>query len=277
MALTPYALEQSMTWAFTSGTATRPASLYVAAHIGPTNDTGTTNEETIGNDPDYVRQPITFGASFWNSALSWQIIENNSSFTFTPNAAAGTSTYYAFSIWDAADGGNSLAVLPFETFTLDASNAVPLSRGAGTVSLYIFMQSIGAGLTEYGAQLCLDWLFTASSLTRPTAWWLSMHTANPGTAGTANELLVAVDADYVRKSDTLNTPTTITGKYTTTENVNGVSWTPAAGSVYTTTHFGLNDASSGGNSLFVAPATTPRDSSSVISLGANELKLQMIE
>lgn len=52
-------------------------------------------------------------------------------------------------------------------------------------------------LTTVGKNLALNWMFTTSAVTRPVDWSMRLHTADPGAAGTANELSTGVDADYV--------------------------------------------------------------------------------
>ena len=55
--------------------------------------------------------------------------------------------------------------------------------------------------STYGGNLVLDWLLSNASVTRPTAWYVSLHTADPGLTG-ASEVTTGVDSDYVRKSVT---------------------------------------------------------------------------
>ena len=37
--------------------------------------------------------------------------------------------------------------------------------------------------STYGGNLALDWLLSNASVTRPTAWYVSLHTADPGLTG----------------------------------------------------------------------------------------------
>ncbi|MGE4338837.1 MAG: hypothetical protein AB7E55_23090, partial [Pigmentiphaga sp.] len=54
-------------------------------------------------------------------------------------------------------------------------------------------------ISAFARNLLLDWLLTAGAATRPTTWFISLHVGDPGTTG-ANEVLVATDADYIRKA-----------------------------------------------------------------------------
>lgn len=97
-------------------------------------------------------------------------------------------------------------------------------------------------LSTFSRNLLLNWLLTAGAATRPTAWYVSLHTADPGKTG-ASEVLVGTDANYARKSASFGTATTETSATTA-----DLTWTAAAGATtYTVTHIGIWDAASGGN------------------------------
>jgi hypothetical protein len=277
--LTPYGLEQCLKFGFTTSSVTRPTAWYVARHVGNPGDTGSLNEETTGGDSSYARLSVSFGASTWSSVLSMRTAASSSSVTFTPAAGAGTRTYYGLSVWDALTGGNCLFVINFGTYTVEASNVSPLTVNVGDLMCDMIRNPLAPthGLTEYGMQLFLNWLLTTESVTRPTAWYASMHTADPGTAGSANELTTGVDANYVRKSLTFANPSSITGKGTECRNNSAVSWTPAGGSSYTTTHFGIFNALSSGTSLCNVAAKSPRSSSGTIALSENQISLLGVE
>lgn len=272
-ALTPYSLEEGLKFLFTALSVTRPTAWYVARHIGTTDDTGSTNEETTGNDADYTRLPVTFNISSWSSALQEQVCESSSSLTFTPASGAGTRTYYALSVWDASTGGNCLFVVNFENYTVDASNSNPLILPVGELIVSMYQEVASTGITSSGMQMILDWLFTIGSVTRPTEWHVSMHTADPGADGSANELTVGVDANYTRKSLTFGTPVSISGQQTECRNNSSVSWTPAVGTIYTIPYFGIFNASSTGTCLSMHGAESPKSAPSVILLNVNQLSV----
>lgn len=268
---TPFANELGLKFMFTTGAATRPTALYLARHIGSTDDSGSLNEETTANDASYARLPITFGDPAWSSALGLMTISSSAALSLAPAIAAGTRSYYAWSIWDAATGGNCLAVLPFISYTVEASNAAPREIQIGAIAIGIRVAA-GSALTESGAEMMLKYLFTTSSVTRPVAWLLSLHTAAPGTGGSANELTTGVDSSYTRKTVSFGTPATVDD--TEIRNSTSALWTPAAGSVYDATHIGIKDNATG-DSLAINALLTAKSSSSPVSISENFLSIKM--
>jgi hypothetical protein len=99
-------------------------------------------------------------------------------------------------------------------------------------------------LSNNAENLALKWLMTDTAVTRPTAWYVSLHTDNPGETG-ANEVLVAADADYVRKSTTFTDATS-----GSCSNESATTWTvDSASAGYTIRYVGIWDASTSGNFL----------------------------
>lgn len=97
------------------------------------------------------------------------------------------------------------------------------------------------GFTDFSEAEIMKYLFTAEPMgTRPTAWYVALHTADPSEDGSAAEVS---GSSYARQAAT----------FTRTDNqaVNDASVTfPAAtGSGYTVTHVSVWDAVSGGNCL----------------------------
>lgn len=109
-------------------------------------------------------------------------------------------------------------------------------------------------LTNTAENLLLDWLFTTNSVTRPTAWYVALHTEDPTEAGTVGELTTSEDADYVRKAVTM-------GDAADGQSLseNSISWTVNSGSSgFTVTHGSVWDAATGGNCLMTGELVTPR-------------------
>ena len=109
-----------------------------------------------------------------------------------------------------------------------------------------------ADFTDYLEQEILDWAFTVSAVTRPTAWWIALFTTTPtadaGTGGTevsAGGYSRQGSITFSRSASTL-TPST------------SVSFGPATASWGTVNGFGVYDSSSGGNLLAFEDLTTPR-------------------
>ena len=114
-----------------------------------------------------------------------------------------------------------------------------------------------AGLTNTAEDMLVTWMFTdATAPTRPTAWYAALHTADPGEAGTASEVLVGTDADYVRKSVTFADPVTDSGQVL---SEGAVSWTVDVGSAgYSVTHISIWTASTSGTCLLKGALPVPR-------------------
>ena len=110
-------------------------------------------------------------------------------------------------------------------------------------------------LTDHSENLLLSWLFTTGTATRPTTWFVALHTADPGEdTPIASELLVAVDADYVRKAVTIGAPSLGQSLSET-----AASWSVNSGSRgYTITHASIWDAATDGNCLIAGELVVPR-------------------
>ncbi len=100
-------------------------------------------------------------------------------------------------------------------------------------------------LSDYLANDALTYYFTTNSpVTRPTTWFVALHTGDPGAAGTANEVTTGGnDANYVRKAVTF---AAVSGRQTS--NTGAVTFNAAAAaSNYTVTHVSIWSASTSGN------------------------------
>lgn len=107
-------------------------------------------------------------------------------------------------------------------------------------------------ISTFSGNLVLDWLLDDTAVTRPTAWYLSLHTGDPGLTG-ANELVTGTDADYVRKAITFAAAASL-AKATDA----GVTWTANAGATpYIVTHIGIWDALTAGNFLAYGALAVP--------------------
>ncbi|CAB4146469.1 hypothetical protein UFOVP500_17 [uncultured Caudovirales phage] len=109
-----------------------------------------------------------------------------------------------------------------------------------------------AGLTNFGEDLVLDFLFTTTTATRPTAWYVSLYTVAPGegTAGTE-----VSGGSYARTSATF----TVSGTAPTqAANNAAVEFPTASASWGTVVAAGIMDASTGGNLIAFADLTTSK-------------------
>jgi len=104
--------------------------------------------------------------------------------------------------------------------------------------------------SNYTENLALEYLLTTETVTRPTSWYIGLHTADVTDAGTGTE--VSGNA-YARKAVAF-TVTDDTGS-----NSGTVTFDAASGGNWgTITHIGVWDALSGGNVLFHGAVTTPK-------------------
>jgi hypothetical protein len=93
----------------------------------------------------------------------------------------------------------------------------------------------------------LQYGFTTAVLTRPTVWYLSLHTGFPGDTGTSilNEFTSGADASYVRTQLTGGNALALTSHII--QNGGSVTVGPAGGTWAAATFMGLCDASSASN------------------------------
>lgn len=112
-------------------------------------------------------------------------------------------------------------------------------------------------LAPWAQQQILNWLFNTETVgTRPTSWYVALHTGNPGSGG-SNELDTGTDANYVRKAVTFD-EAVLDGSAYEVESLGDVTFEPAAGgSSYTVTHITIKDALTTGNTLAIHQLTVP--------------------
>jgi len=114
----------------------------------------------------------------------------------------------------------------------------------------------------------LTWVFTASSATRPTAWFVALYTAAPNDAGGGTEVS---GAGYVRKAATF----TVSGD--TASNSGAIEYPTATGNYGTVSHVGIFDASSGGNLIAYAALAVSKTISTgdVLRIPAGDLDVTL--
>lgn len=116
----------------------------------------------------------------------------------------------------------------------------------------------------------LTWMFTASAVTRPTAWYLALFTSNPAEDGSGTEVSTSGTA-YARQSVSF----TVSGN--TASNSAAVEFPTATASYGTVTHVGVYDASTAGNLIAYAALTTSKaiDTGDVLRIPASDLDVTM--
>ena len=116
----------------------------------------------------------------------------------------------------------------------------------------------------------LNYLFTTTSVTRPTAWYIALFTSNPDEDASGTEVSTSGTA-YARQSATF----TVSGNEAT--NSAAIEFPTATASYGTVTHIGVFDAASAGNLIAYAALTTSKaiDTGDVLRLPANDLDITM--
>jgi len=111
-----------------------------------------------------------------------------------------------------------------------------------------------SSFSDYTENLVLTWLFTTSSATRPTAWYVGLFTGAPSDSGGGTEVsgngYARVATGTMSVSGT--TPTTAT-------NGSAIEFAAASGGNWgTITHAAIYDADTGGNLIAWGALTTSR-------------------
>lgn len=116
-------------------------------------------------------------------------------------------------------------------------------------------------LSNYAETLALNFLFNTQTATRPTSWYIALHTADPTDTGTVGEVSTSGTA-YARQAITFGAASGTTP--TQSLNTNTVTYAAATGSGFgIVTYCSIWDAASGGNCI----ATGALGSSATVSAG----------
>ena len=114
----------------------------------------------------------------------------------------------------------------------------------------------------------LNYLFTATSVTRPTAWYVALFTSNPDEDASGTEVSGGA---YARQSVAF----TVSGN--TASNSAAIEFPTATAPYGTVTHIGVFDASSAGNLIAYAALTTSKaiDTGDVMRIPSSDLDVTM--
>jgi hypothetical protein len=129
-----------------------------------------------------------------------------------------------------------------------------------------------SSFSDYTENLVLTWLFTGSSATRPTAWYVGLFTAAPSDTGGGTEV---TGNAYARVATG-----TISGSGTSTTftNAAAIEFAAASGGNWGSIGWaGIFDASSSGNLLAWAPLSTARtiNDGDVLRIPATSLSITL--
>lgn len=129
-----------------------------------------------------------------------------------------------------------------------------------------------SSFSDYTENLVLTWLFTGSSATRPTVWYVGLFTAAPSDTGGGTEV---TGNGYARVATG-----TISGSGTSTTftNAAAIEFAAASGGNWGSIGWaGVFDASSSGNLLAWAPLSTARtiNDGDVLRIPATSLSITL--
>lgn len=116
----------------------------------------------------------------------------------------------------------------------------------------------------------LNYVFTTTSVTRPTAWYLALFTSNPAEDASGSEVSTSGTA-YARQSATF----TVSGN--TASNSAAIEFPTATASYGTVTHVGVYTASSGGDLIAYAALSTSKaiDTGDVFRVPSGDLDVTL--
>jgi hypothetical protein len=116
----------------------------------------------------------------------------------------------------------------------------------------------------------LNYVFTATSVTRPTAWYLALFTSNPAEDASGTEVSTSGTA-YARQSAAF----TVSGN--TASNSAAIEFPTATASYGTVTHVGVFDASTSGNLIAYSALSTSKaiDTGDVFRVPSGDLDITL--
>lgn len=116
----------------------------------------------------------------------------------------------------------------------------------------------------------LNYVFTATSVTRPTAWYLALFTSNPAEDASGTEVSASGTA-YARQSASF----TVSGN--TASNSAAIEFPTATASYGTVSHVGVFTASSGGDLIAYAALSSSKaiDTGDVFRVPSGDLDITL--
>lgn len=116
----------------------------------------------------------------------------------------------------------------------------------------------------------LNYVFTSTSVTRPTAWYLALFTSNPADDASGTEVSTSGTA-YARQSASF----TVSGD--TASNSAAIEFPTATASFGTVSHVAVFDASTGGNMIAYAALTASKaiDTGDVFRVPSGDLDITL--
>jgi len=116
----------------------------------------------------------------------------------------------------------------------------------------------------------LNYVFTTTSVTRPTAWYLALFTSNPAEDASGTEVSTSGTA-YARQTAAF----TVSGN--TASNSSAIEFPTATASYGTVSHVGVFDASTSGNLIAYAALSSSKaiDTGDVFRVPSGDLDITL--
>lgn len=124
--------------------------------------------------------------------------------------------------------------------------------------------------TNYAEELVLKYMLSTTSVSRPSSWFVALHTADPTEAGNQGEVTTTLDSAYQRKSVTFTYNNTNNSMESSAE----LTWTVSGSSSgYTVAAISIWDSSTSGQCLFkqVLPIPVALTANQVFSIPSGKL------
>lgn len=161
-ALTNYSINSLLNHMFGNSTYTPASNIYIALFDGDPLTTGTEISYT-----GYERKIVTF-----DSATNRQI-SNNNLITFAESDSSVSASHIA--IYDNLTTGNMLGYASLTSVVNIASGNEP-KISIGSITININDTTVGAGITDYTANKCLDLIFNNTSFSSPSMYFACSST-----------------------------------------------------------------------------------------------------
>ena len=252
MILSDY-LEKKLLDMFLCNTAyTAPTNLYFGLFTADPGESGVTGEYPIGTGA-YARAVVANNST--NFPLCSMVVvpvKTNGTIIAWPTAttAWGTATHWA--VFDASTGAtNMLAHGPLTAPWTVASGSTP-KIVAGSFSLSA-SNAAGGGTTNFAQRKALDLVFGAVPYTSPSTVFVGL-----GTALSGETITEWADTAALRPAVTFDAATLGAG----TSSNSAILAIATTATAATLTHYGIWDATTAGNLLFVGPLESSRTVSS---------------
>lgn len=224
---------------------TPAATLYVGLSVGDPLDTAAGIDETAGVADTYVRQTIAWDAVVADS----REIRQNGAITF-PEAGASWGTVTHWFICDHVSNATfGTNVNLYAHGSLNTGKAIVAGNTPSIADDEIAITVTGGSMSNYLADLFVDWAFDGGTLAQPTNLYVALASAALTDSSTGTSLVDLTMTDYARELnndwDAAAGPSPMLS-----DNTNDILFGVLTGSGQTVEAVAVCDASADGNLLF---------------------------